>query len=101
MFLENLKFNTSNDYLDDCSIEITLTFVSDALNKNEITTALGIEPTFAWNANEVLELGSSKKIRVADTGKWSLKSVTKIDNLDAGLELFLKIYLKIIMYGCL
>ena len=89
MFLENLPENSSANPSDECSIEITLTFIGDDLNKNEITASLGHEPTFAWNCNEILELGASKRIKITDTGKWSLKSVAKLHDLDTALAHFL------------
>lgn len=90
MFFENLKLDASNEFLDSNSIEITLTFISDKLNKNEITTLLQTEPTFAWNPNEVIEIGSSKRIKIPDMGKWYLKSISQVENLDTAIEYFLK-----------
>ena len=90
MFFENLKLDQTNEFLDSSSIEITLTFISDKLDKTEITTLLKTEPTFAWNPNEIIEIGSTKRIKIPDIGKWYLKSIAHIENLDSALESFLK-----------
>jgi len=90
MFLENLKSNSPDQFLDHGSIEITLTFIGKNLNKDEISTILETEPTFSWNPNEILEIGSSKRIKITDTGKWYLKSVYKIEDLNIGLKSFFK-----------
>lgn len=90
MFFENLKLDQTNEFLDSSSIEITLTFISDKLDKTEITTLLKTEPTFAWNPNEIIEIGSTKRIKIPDIGKWYLKSIAQIENLDSALESFLK-----------
>lgn len=89
MFFENLKQDTADEFLDNNSIEITLTFISDKLDKHEITSLLKTEPTYAWNPNEVLEIGSTKRIKIADTGKWYLKSISRVENLDVSIKLFL------------
>jgi hypothetical protein len=92
MFFENLRLDESNDFLDNNTIEITLTFISNNLNKNEITNLLKTEPTFAWNPNEIVEIGSSKRMKVAEVGKWYLKSVAQNDNLDLAIESFLQTF---------
>lgn len=70
-------------------IEITLIFLSDVLDKNEITNLLKHLPTNSWNASEVLEIGSAKKMIIADTGKWYLKHNTIASKLDEGINLLL------------
>ena len=68
------------------NIEITLIFLSDDLDKNEITNLIEHLPTNSWNASEVLEIGSAKKMIVAETGKWYLKHNTIASKIDDGIS---------------
>lgn len=51
---------------------VSLSYYSTKLNKEEITSSLGVLPTKAWNPNERHPVGNGKsgKTKIEDWGKW-------------------------------
>ena len=64
---------------------VGLNFYSKSLDKSEITTLLGAEPTKAWNPNEKHPVGNGKQSRITDWGKWYFNS--KRDKTDLNTKL--------------
>ena len=89
MIFNEKNSSSSNDYLNEISLEITLVFSGKNLNKNEITTLIKSAPTSAWNAYEILEISNLKKLKIADNGKWYLKSNNYSNKLEVALNSFL------------
>lgn len=64
---------------------IGINFISDKLDREEITRLLGAEPTKSWNPGEPHRVGNTKKTRVTDFGNWYL--TTKRDNIEINEKL--------------
>ena len=84
IFNETQSDNNQNSISPD-SIEITLVFTDNELDKNEISNLLDCNPTNSWNANEILEIGNARKLKVAESGKWYLKYNTLTSQIDQGI----------------
>ena len=74
---------------DDCSFY--LEFFHESLDKEEISSALGLAPSQAWNTGEPHPIGngSSGHTRVDDYGKWALKVPVKTVSISDALQEFL------------
>ena len=59
---------------------VGLNFYSEHLDKDEITSLIGKEPTKSWNPGERHPVGNSKRTRITDWGKWYL--TTERDSKD-------------------
>jgi len=64
---------------------VGINFYSEHLDKDEITSLIGAQPTKAWNQGERHQVGNSKKSRITDWGKWYL--TTKRDSTDLNIKL--------------
>lgn len=53
---------------------VTLSVYAECLDRDEVTTLLGVQPTKAWNPGELHPIGNGKsgKTRIVDWGKWWL-----------------------------
>ena len=58
-------------YVDETLI--TLSVHSEHLDRDEVTTLLGVQPTKAWNPGERHPIGKTGRTRVTDWGKWLLQ----------------------------
>lgn len=57
---------------EEFSVGINL--YSEHLDRHEITSLIGAEPTKSWNPSERHPIGNSNKTRITDWGKWYLTS---------------------------
>jgi len=64
---------------------VGVNFYSEHLDKDEITSLIGANPTKAWNQGERHQVGNSKKTRITEWGKWYLTS--KRDSKDLNVKL--------------
>jgi hypothetical protein len=64
---------------------VGVNFHSENLDREEITSLLGHNPTKAWNAGERHPIGNSKKTRITSWGKWYLSS--ERDSTDVNVKL--------------
>jgi len=64
---------------------VGVNFYSENLDREEITSLLGHNPTKAWNAGERHPVGNSRKTKMTNWGKWYLSS--ERDSIDLNIKL--------------
>ena len=65
---------------------VGINFYSENLDREEITSLLGHNPTKAWNAGEKHPIGNSNKTRITNWGKWYLNSERDATDLNIKLR---------------
>ena len=64
---------------------VRVNFYSENLDREEITSLLGHNPTKAWNTGERHPMGNAGRTRITNWGKWYLSS--ERDSIDVNIKL--------------